>query len=205
MCCEMLDKLIHEIELDFCKNVELRTHASALPDNLPLPLQNFYKKCNGGDIIFGSLFDLDELEETSRIEPFFPDWVVFGESGGAFWLCARKPSAGLWFTSWDHDSDTDIGGAVFSDLDTLLRDEYERKIGQCTSGVYLKINFVPPAAKLATVSELKKFLTIGSMELARALGRLPLEIAVPNGLIAKKLAEKLRAVDVITHIRIDFL
>jgi hypothetical protein len=205
MCGEKLDNLIHEIEQDLGKNVQLRTQAPAFPDDLPLPLQCLYKKCNGGNLLFGSLFNLDELEDTSRADPFYPDWIAFGECGAVFWLCARKPSAGLWFTSWDYDSDTDIDGAVFSVLSTFLRCEYERKIEQRTNGVYLTINSIPPKAKLATVSELKKFVTIGSMELVRTLTNLPLEIAIPNGLIAKKVAEKLRTLDVITHLRIDFL
>ncbi|MDS0527664.1 hypothetical protein NNC19_18400 [Clostridium sp. SHJSY1] len=97
----------------------------------PVALREFYAEYSKVDLPFGYIYSIENSLEDSEAEPFKSEgWFSFGFDGYfSFWLCSFMPdNEGLSFTSWDHDSDTDIDGAIYKNIIEFLeamRSEYE--------------------------------------------------------------------------------
>lgn len=91
---------------------------------LPHALQELYAFGEGIDLPFGYVYTIAQIQENSKIAPFFPDWLVFGQdSYGVFWVCRKEPNAeGFSFTTWDHDFETEIDAPIFADVLSFLDD-----------------------------------------------------------------------------------
>ena len=96
-----------------------RSPGADAPD-VPEPLREFYTLYESMALPFGEIYRADDREA----QQYFREngWFCFGFDGYfSYWLCSFEPDAdGLWLTSWDHDSDTDIE-AVWDDLTSFLR------------------------------------------------------------------------------------
>ncbi len=92
--------------------------------SLPKALQALYALGEGIALPFGYLYTVAQIQEYSETEPFFPDWLVFGQDPyGVFWVCAKEPNAeGFSFTTWDHDFETTIDEPIFETVLELLDD-----------------------------------------------------------------------------------
>lgn len=97
----------------------------------PTALREFYAEYSKVDLPFGYIYSIEDSLEDSEVEPFKSEgWFSFGFDGYfSFWLCSSmSDNEGLSFTSWDHDSETDIDGAIYKDIIQFLeamRSEYE--------------------------------------------------------------------------------
>ncbi len=91
---------------------------------LPHALQELYALGEGIDLPFGYVYTIAQIQENSKIAPFFPDWLVFGQDPyGVFWVCRKEPNAeGFSFTTWDHDFETEIDAPIFADVLSFLDD-----------------------------------------------------------------------------------
>lgn len=80
-----------------------------------------------GSVGFGRLYPHREALQTQSFRN--GAWLPFGDDRmGTFWLCALSASGSNWFTSWEHDSGTELGEPLFADLSDFLRSEYERRL-----------------------------------------------------------------------------
>lgn len=96
-------------------------------DKVPEIMHDFYKIVLEAELPFGKLFSLEKALKESERAPFNPDWFVFGKDNYfSFWLCSyNKDSNGLSFTSWDHESGSEIGEAADEDIISFLKYEEE--------------------------------------------------------------------------------
>ncbi|MHC1748046.1 MAG: hypothetical protein AB9856_06600 [Cellulosilyticaceae bacterium] len=96
-------------------------------DKVPKELQNLYKLVSQANLPFGKIFSVERAIKESENEPFKSKWFVFGKDNYfSFWLCSyEKDKEGLSFTSWDHESGSEIGEAADEDIVSFL--EYEEE------------------------------------------------------------------------------
>lgn len=98
---------------------------------IPKVLREFYTEYSEVDLPFGYIYNIENSLKNSEAEPFKSEgWFSFGFDGYfSFWLCLfTSDNDDLSFTYWDHESGTDIDGAVYKDIIELLEDmrsEYE--------------------------------------------------------------------------------
>lgn len=180
--------------------------ADAVSDALPPPLRAVYAECDGAALPVGTLYPQQTTVGRMDTPPFAPDWVAFGEDGrGTFWLCAREPADGLWFTAWDHDSGAEIGGPVWAGLGDLLRETFSEMLEARSEGVRLVVEDVPSAARMDVVRALKPFVSSGSAETLRMLNALPLAVPTEDAPAAYAAMLRLRTAGVRCHLQIDWL
>lgn len=88
---------------------------------IPVVMHDFYKTISKAELPFGRIFSLETALKESEA---CPNWFLFGQDNYfSFWLCSYSPDAeGLSFTSWDHESHTEIEAA---DADILSFLQYE--------------------------------------------------------------------------------
>jgi len=93
-------------------------------ERIPTALKDLYKDILEVELPFGRIFAPGTAWEQSKNRPFSPDWFVFGRDNYfSFWLCSYLPDEeGLSFTYWDHESGSEIDGAVWPDLQSFLQD-----------------------------------------------------------------------------------
>lgn len=199
-----LEILLREVGRDLGRELQLQPPCSAVSPDLPRPLREFYCACDGGDIGFGTLYSQRQLEKTAA--GFAPNWVPFGwDNRFSFWLCARNAPSGLWLTTWDHESRTEIGGATSAGLVAFLREEYERRLsGRSPENSALVLASVPPTARAAAISELKILCDLGTATALERLRSLPVELPVRNVLEARAALVRLRDRGVEGHLLLDF-
>jgi hypothetical protein len=199
-----LEILLREIGRDLGRELQLRPPCRAVSPDLPLPLRDFYCACDGGDIGFGALYSQEQLE--SRAAGFAPDWIPFGwDNRFSFWLCARNAPSGLWLTTWDHESRTEIEGATSTGLVAFLREEYERRLSERSpENSALVLASVPPSARAAAILEVKILCELGTATVLERLRSLPVELPVRNVLEARAALVRLRDRGVEGHLLLDF-
>lgn len=97
---------------------------------VPKVMHDFYKTVLEAELPFGKIFSLERALKESERPPFKQEWFVFGKDNYfSFWLCSyQSDSNGLSFTSWDHESGSEIGEAAAEDIILFLK-EIEEDIG----------------------------------------------------------------------------
>ncbi|HEX6036692.1 MAG TPA: hypothetical protein VFZ20_01600 [Longimicrobium sp.] len=184
----------------------MAAQSGSVSDALSPPLRALYATCDGADLPIGSLYPQRLALERSEAAPFHPDWVVCGDDGrGTFWLCAREPEDGLWFTTWDHDAGVEIDGAVWPDLAGLLRGVFADLLSIGRGEAAFVIEDVPAAARMDVVRELGTLVSAGSAERLRMLKALPVEVPSDDAQVAYDAVRRLRPAGVRCHLRIDWL
>lgn len=117
-----LEGFIEKMKQKYGSEVMLTERAPGfpLPDGIPEPLTELYTLYESAAFPFGEIFRAEDEDEQQR---YFREqgWFCFGfDFYFSYWLCSYEPDGeGLWLTSWDHDSESDIE-AVYSDLTEFL-------------------------------------------------------------------------------------
>ena len=182
---------------------EVAAPSGDVSNALPPPLRALYAECDGAELAMGSIYPQKAALDGSGADPFFPDWTVFGEDRyGTFWLCAREPDGGLWFTTWDHDAGVDIEGPVWRDLGDLLHAVFTDMLGMGRRGAALVIEHVPPAARMDVVRELGTLVPSGAAERLRMLDALPLSVSAEDARAAYSALLRLRTAGVRCHLQL---
>lgn len=107
------------------------THDATMLSTAPKALQEFYHAYANLQLPFGDIYPLKTAISRSKAEPFHTEgWFCFGFDGYfSFWLCKVMPdAANLSFTTWDHDSGSEIGDAIYETLCEFLKDAYAEYI-----------------------------------------------------------------------------
>jgi hypothetical protein len=180
-----------------------RAFGSVCPE-FPSPLKDIYSKCEGGDLLVGHVYRQSDVTEYSKLPPFTPDWLCFGDNRyGTYWLCSRASRDGLWFTSWDHDSGTEIDGAIYKSFGELLRDAYESMLdGKESPDNFLVITAIPERSKIQAISAFKILTGAGSTEANRNLSLLPVNIPLSSVKSGHSALKELRANGVACHLKL---
>ncbi len=126
---EYMDDLtgIYGTDIETAESSYTEIDLSKVPD----VLREFYGQYEKVQFPFGNIYSIETAIKQSKAEPFHSQgWFCFGQDNYfSFWLCKYQPDEeNLSFTAWDHESGSEIDGAVYETLEEFLKDmqdEYE--------------------------------------------------------------------------------
>ncbi len=122
-----IEEFVEEMKHKYGKDViaEISTHCKEELEEVPQPLKELYSIYDRIEFPFGRIDSLEvAVKYSNTAEPFKSEnWFCFGFDGYfSFWLCSyNADSDGLWITSWDHETDTEIE-CVYTNLVEFLQD-----------------------------------------------------------------------------------
>jgi hypothetical protein len=202
-----LERVLAQVGGELSRPLTLRAAVPGQALPLPDPLLALYSFCDGGDLAFGELSRAEECLQLQGVPPFSPRWIPFGRDRHfSFWLCAREPIRGLWFTAWDHEAGVHIEEPEWEGLGEFLGAQYEEALDTRSGrGDFLVLTQVPPAALPAAIVELKGLMGVGTHEARSVLDRLPAPVAVATATEARASLRRLRVRGVTCHLQLEGL
>lgn len=120
-----LEKYINQLENEYIDGISYSQckDEKEFYSQLPVQLEELYKKYNGMVFPFGTIYPIEKAMEMSSRSPFVEEkWFCFGhDCFFSFWLCKKEiEEEDFAFAIWDHEMQPVIEEPAFKRLEEVL-------------------------------------------------------------------------------------
>ena len=161
MSYQSFAEIIEQVERDFGESIELSPPAD--DPGIPEALKPLYAFSNGFELPFAFINKATDCKRDTD-----PGWVNFGfDFYFSFFLCHESDRPA--FTTWDHDSGTEIEGVWETPIEWLVA-LYDDYIAQDTKENEVHLTDIPESvSKTEAIAELKRISPKSTTELLALL------------------------------------